>query len=560
MLLSRAELAELGRYRVLGPTPEPHMSKYLSDLVNSMLEKMHPGVHADRLVELCCRDFEFSRSHVDSALWKVLGVDKKKPSDENFKFDTCAYTEDGIEISGAVYKCKDKTTVPLSVFTAVEGNVFSIDLNSYDGFEPDEPLLVYCRPPEQIPLSQFDSLDLASKRVHEFLCKRKEQLGSHVEIPDQLSASEWYYVFLAASIACSHPHSTAVIQIPNRMLNLARAADGRRLLIQLSLLDSVVILPNTIATEADGYALLFLRDGDFLKPWLGEERILSYLIYDARAYDNKAMNDELIHQILDSIDRASRGSRGPTSHVIGNETGGIFSLLPDTRSGGFGDDFYVPFDSIASIRRGVARSRIAKISEKKVDADAYQRLDCYYLSLKYLVDGTGIQPTDILKCVPDSDIYDASLADRSELAKVREIDLQESTLIISRFGSPFKLALITREDPYYLYGGAVDVLSFSRIIPSDTIFCATFDIKEKDVLPSFILAYLSSDEGQQKLLDAAHGDAVKQLAPKDLRSITIPVPPIAEQRIYADEYWEKQAAYEQALKEAKHQTESKRTL
>ena len=79
----------------------------------------------------------------------------------------------------------------------------------------------------------------------------------------------------------------------------------------------------------------------------------------------------------------------------------------------------------------------------------------------------------------------------------------------------------------------------------DRSFCATF---EDDLLARFVLVYLSSDGSQKKLADTSHGDALVQLVPKDLRSMTVPVPKQAEQERYAQEYEAKQRAYEDALK------------
>ena len=80
------------------------------------------------------------------------------------------------------------------------------------------------------------------------------------------------------------------------------------------------------------------------------------------------------------------------------------------------------------------------------------------------------------------------------------------------------------------------------------------------MLARFVLAYLSSDEGQKKLADTSHGDALVQLAPKDLRNMTVPVPSQPEQKRYAQEYEAKQRSYEDALKKAEHYAASKGTM
>lgn len=64
----------------------------------------------------------------------------------------------------------------------------------------------------------------------------------------------------------------------------------------------------------------------------------------------------------------------------------------------------------------------------------------------------------------------------------------------------------------------------------------------------------------RKLADTSHGDALVQLAPKDLRSMTVPVPSQPEQKRYAQEYEAKQRSYEDALKKAEHYAASKGTM
>lgn len=95
------------------------------------------------------------------------------------------------------------------------------------------------------------------------------------------------------------------------------------------------------------------------------------------------------------------------------------------------------------------------------------------------------------------------------------------------------------------------------IVPCDVIFCASL---ENELLARFFLAYLSSDEGQRKLMASSHGDSLAQLSPKDLRSMTVPVPDPAEQERYAQEYEAKQRAYEDALKQAEHYAASQGTM
>lgn len=547
MLKTKAELATLH----LNEDLKPYMSRYLSDLVSHMVEKYQPLSGTKRLIELCCRDFEFSSGHVDGPSWSVLGINSKRPSTASFESEDRAYNEVTGEWDRVpVYVCKNQIKVPTTTFTAVEEDIFLHDYEQGTAPRTYESMLVYCRPPELRPLSQFPtSLEVANVRVRDFLRTRAAQQQCSAHIPIPLSVTEWYYIFLAASIACSRPNATAVIQISDRLFNLARAVDGRRLLCDLGLLRGIVLLPNTIAKKAEGRALLFIGDGKPNAP---------YFLFDGRGFDNKQMTDELLHQLLDSIDRAYSDLNNPAYwHQLEDQGNGIYPLLPNTKSGSFEEGMFVPLGSLAPIYRGATRSVVTKLPES-APTDSYQQHDCYYLSLKHLHDGAIIAAEDVLECVPDTDIYDVSLVDYDAFRKTKPIDARETSLLISRVGPPFKLALIT---PGHFSVGSEHPLErgllFESIVPCDAMFCAIF---EDELLARFVLAYLSSDEGQKKLADTSHGDALVQLAPKDLRSMTVPVPSQAEQERYAREYAAKQRAYEDALKQADHYAASKGTM
>lgn len=547
MLKTKAEFATLR----LNEDLKPYMSRYLSDLVSHMVEKYQPSSRTKRLIELCCRDFEFSSEHVDGPSWSVLGIDLKRPSAASFEFEDRVYNEATDEwdyVPACV--CKNRVKVPTSTFTAIEENIFLYDYEQDAASHTYESTLIYCRPPELRPLSQFPaSIDAANARVLDFLRTRSKQLQRSAGIPDLLSVTEWYYIFLAASIACSQSHTTAVIQISDRLFNLARAVDGRRLLCDLGLLKSIVLLPNTIAKKAEGRALLFIGDGEPNDP---------YFLFDGRSFDDKQMTDEILHQLLDSVDRAYGDQKNPVYwHRLEDQGNGIYPLLPNTKSGSFDERMFIPLGSLAPIYRGTARSVVTKLPESD-PTDSYQQHDCYYLSLKHLHDGAIIAAEDVLERVPDTDIYDVSRVDYEDFRKAKPIDAREASLLISRVGPPFKLALIT--PGHFSVGSERPVergLLFESIVPCDAMFCATF---EDELLAQFVLAYLSSDEGQKKLADTSHGDALVQLAPMDLRSMTVPVPGRAEQERYALEYEAKQRAYEDALKQAEHYAASKGTM
>lgn len=323
-------------------------------------------------------------------------------------------------------------------------------------------------------------------------------------MPSPLSVSEWYYVFLAASLAYERPDSVAVAQVSNRLLNLARAADGRRLLCQLGLLAAIVLLPNTIAANSDAYALLFLSDRKLHEP---------YFLFDGRSFDNKPMTSELMQQIKDSISHAYAETCDVEHWRLGDQGAEkIWPLLPNAKSASFAEESFVRFGTKANIRRGIPRSTLLKIPQMDLGRTD-RRIDCYCLSLKHLVDEAIIGLEDLPERVSDTDIYDMGDTDPDYFYRLKPLDEYETCIPISRFGPPFKLALVvpgsTKRDP----APREPRLYPKLIVPCDVIFCASL---EDELLARFFLAHLSSDEGQKRLMASSHGDSLAQLSPKDL--------------------------------------------
>lgn len=142
-----------------------------------------------------------------------------------------------------------------------------------------------------------------------------------------------------------------------------------------------------------------------------------------------------------------------------------------------------------------------------------RRIDCYCLSLKHLVDEAIIGLEDLPERVSDTDIYDMGDTDPDYFYRLKPLDEYETCIPISRFGPPFKLALVvpgsTKRDP----APREPRLYPKLIVPCDVIFCASL---EDELLARFFLAHLSSDEGQKRLMVSSHGDSLAQLSPKDL--------------------------------------------
>ena len=63
-----------------------------------------------------------------------------------------------------------------------------------------------------------------------------------------------------------------------------------------------------------------------------------------------------------------------------------------------------------------------------------------------------------------------------------------------------------------------------KVIASSSFF--VFRIKNKKILPEFLVLYLNSKEGQRKILSKTSGTAVKTILKQDLENIKIPILPL----------------------------------
>ncbi len=543
MVESHAELEARGVFGAIGDTGEPHASAPLGQLVTTLFDELGNLQDASCVVELCSRDFELSRYLPLQGL-RYYGMDLNEPSSEPFMED----------VPGEAPRSSEHG-IPKESFVPIRGDLF--EPKTLKAL-PDEggPRFVYCRPPAQKALSQLsDSVEAAKALVVPYLAERAERLCEkcpEIELSScsELSLYEWYFVFAAAKLIDGRPGSAAVIQVPTRVLNLARAADGRRLLLEYGLLGSVILLPSGIAPDSEDAALLCLTDGEPNRP---------VFAYDARGFGSAPLGTSDVERLVADM-REARERNEATCWIRPLENDrATCSLMPHGKEGAFDPSLYKAFGKVAAVNRGVSRSAITKLPEARAE-DEYAPQDHYYLSLKPLVDGSIASANDIAspEVISSADIYDLGWVATDDLSGIRCLDTRKTNLLITRVGPPFKLALVT---PGHTClgpdGETVDGLIDCGIVPSDSLFYIEF---EDELLATFLLAYLSSQEGQYGLAQIAHGTTLRQISPKDLRAMRVPVPPREEQERYAQAYREKQSAYERALEASERHANSKRTL
>ena len=545
MVESRAALKARGAFGTIADAAEGHASVALGQLVSALFRELSGSEDASCVIELCSRDFEMSR-YIPMRDCRYYGIDLTKPSAKSF-IDAPAQGEaHSLELG-----------IPESHFVPIKGTVFSARTL---GALPNKGTsqLVYCRPPAQKAISQsLEAVEAAKKFLAPYLSKRTERL--HAENPELkfdglngFSLYEWYFVFAAAALVDGCPGSTAIIQVPTRVLNLARARDDRRLLLEQGLLDSVILLPKGIAPGSEDEALLCLTDG---KPGR------AVFTFDARPFGDVPFDANGVERLVASLRtaRAEEDDKGTHWSCPLEDSRIICSLMPSSGATSFPASTYKPFGEVAKINRGISRAAITKLPETRDEA-SYHPQDHYYLSLKPLVDGCIMSANEVAsaKVVSDADIYDLGWVDEDGLNGVKTLDTRVANLLIARVGPPFKLALVThgetRIDPAET---PQHELLDRSIVPSDNLFFAAI---EDETLATFLLAYLSSQEGQNEFASIAHGTTLSQISPKDLRAMRVPVSSREEQERYASAYRAKQQAYEDALAASERRAKSKRTL
>jgi type I restriction enzyme M protein len=117
-----------------------------------------------------------------------------------------------------------------------------------------------------------------------------------------------------------------------------------------------------------------------------------------------------------------------------------------------------------------------------------------------------------------SDISDGLIDE--ELHNITQIDsslenylIKENNLIISKIGSPFKVAILNKRDSKILANGNLYILS----------------VDESKANPYYIQAFLQSNEGQKVLESKAKGVQFSSISKGDLLELEIPLPSILEQ-------------------------------
>lgn len=550
-------------YASNSPLPRESLDERIAPVVAYLLAPVRDDLERT-FISLCSRDHSaligISETRPARAF---IGVDRDPASDPH---ELWGLTANGGASSRAIpLSGEPKGTTPSTceVGARTGGALIADVFAGEDVFERIEEAavgrrLVFCRPPSTMPRTKFRESILDASRV------AQSALGSRCT---DFYAVEWYYA--AACVRAMGKEGRAVIQVSSRLLNLGKCERDRREFIEAGLIEQVVRLPEALSHGKGEMtdALIVLSHGN-------HERID---VIDARDIDDDRAVKTLLRRLRerDYSKRDGVLSSWLTTIDIDSMWRDSWSLAPFAREAGEDETRVVMVNERFSVMRGVPRAAIAGLPDPSVplDNEGMPRWDCFYLMSASFEDGVRVGASDIPAIVESENVY--NLADlvyaegddgRRALDKLKLVDPYLPHVLIARSGSPFKVFMLDavgRADDSQCGGESFDWMSRGIAIP-DSMLCLTpmllWDLGagETPCLPEYLLAYLSSGEGQALLRATAHGATVPQLSIGDVKRMRIPVPSLEAQREAARRFAARQRRYERALRDLSQALEDKR--
>lgn len=508
-------------------------------------------------IDLCARDYSMLHALSESCRGAAyIGIDKDPANDPRELW--------GIEVEG------EPQVLPFPIGNFDErmenpewGDALLLDVFSSDGaFEQidrlsgSSPRRVYCRPPANVPRTRFMESAEDAKRL------ARNVFGRDVDF----YAAEWY--FIAAVVKIMGAQGRAVVQIPARLLNLGKCENDRRLFVQSGLIEQVVHLPEALS-QGEG----MLNDALLVLSHNNHGRIK---VIDARDVSPTSSPTESVLALLREFDRA-KSERRTASWVLELDISDMevtsYSLAPlshaiDEEAG------YATIGECFNVVRGVPRSTIVNLPDAE-DLGDVAPVDYYYVTANALEDGACIEFDKLPHLIKKSDTYDLGDLEAWETAgrpmglkKLKLIDPFAPHVLIARSGAPFKVVMTSpaRQEWDEEMGGHWSLWIQDSVILPDSMICLTpiakpsraCDTPEYFCPPEYLLAYLSTDEGQALLRETAHGATIPQLSVGDVRRMRIPLPSPERQRVAAERFTDRQQRYEQAAEHLTRTLKEKR--
>lgn len=552
---------------MLNTSVEDELAAVIKELIG---ERVAPDAC---LIDFCCRS-----GYMLTSLAKVLphrkaiGVDKNQnrlegdlpalarriAGDPSNRSDNESHTPKNYAPKGK----PERLLLNANVFTPIE---LDTKLNDLAG---NTQRVIFCRPPAGTPMLHFVDHDDA-------VIAERRAFGTQSEF----YATEFFYG--CACLQEMGPDSIAVLQVSSRLLNFAKCITDRQKFIEAGVISSVALLPESLSQQAgsDTDALIVLdRNADqtiefFDARYLGSSAPKTGI----PQYEHDALETaHLIHSGRQAIKHGTAPSNHCRVEGVDQLAHNSWSLLPFGVIVDWGDLPQRAIGELFTVTRGTPRSVITKLPTAKeavtrskqgghapTDGE-YAPAYYYCLNIGVIEDGETICFDDLIRRIDKKDAYDLGDLRKLEfeglctgLLALRTLDARYSHVVVSRFGYPFKVSQINPME----YGH--DWTEDSMVLPDSMLAITPIGHTARDMptcLPEYLLALLSSNEGQELLNTAARGARVRQLSVGDVRNMRIPVPSIEKQRMYAEQFMTKQRSFEKAREAYAKAREEKRHL
>ena len=313
-------------------------------------------------------------------------------------------------------------------------------------------------------------------------------------------------MFALAAVYAMKDAGRAVGMLPEGPLfsQSSGAVAARRFMVESGNLDCVIRLPARMLerTGIDVSLLVFSKKENRKHVTMIDA---SGLAVKGRRFNTLASED------IDKIVNAVYGfadwtgwAHEHTKHVSVNEILGNGCVLSATHYFETADlpevANAVKFGSVVTgIERGAAIG-----SRDLDDLVAHDEGVCYYLSPGNIVNGS----------------ISEDLTGMKELPKGAPV-LEEGDLVLLRTGAPNKVAVFENR--------------FDKpVVPSANLFICRLDRKKVD--PWFLKAFLESADGERMLGAIAVGTAIRSISRRALEDLSVPCPPLVEQKLVAEAY------------------------
>lgn len=326
-------------------------------------------------------------------------------------------------------------------------------------------------------LSQIDSMKLLHAKYPEF---------------KKASSSDWAFNALMCELLAENGKAVGIMT--NGSAWNAMDTDIRRRFVEEGLIEAVIALPGKMFYHTNiATSMIVLSRGN-----KSVRLVDATSIYEPGRRQN-TLNAEAFDVILDAIAEDGELSRSVTLEEL---RGNNYDLTPSHYGTAIEcDTDMIPMESvIKSISRG------ASCNAKQLDEMSSNKPTSFrYLRLSDIVNGMITNTMPYLQGIDD---------------KYSKYVLKRNMLIISKMGSPFKIAVAEFEEG-------------TQILASANLYLIELN-DEAD--PYYIKSYLESKQGSELLSRIAVGSMVATLPVEKIRTMSIPAVSLEEQQRIAKEY------------------------